>query len=186
MIQQIVVERLIYSRLNYWLVLVGDILGAVAFLAFGIRISNGSVPDAVVSVALGCLAWGGVEYAVHRWLLHGSMAVIRRAHAQHHADGTALISAPALLSLAVACTIYAFLAIFVRTARAAFVVAGLYAGYNYYALLHHLLHRRPALITRVAGAATLERAHRIHHRRFVVNYGVTTTWWDRLFGSYQA
>jgi sterol desaturase/sphingolipid hydroxylase (fatty acid hydroxylase superfamily) len=84
--------------------------------------------------------------------------------------------------MAVACAMYALLTTVVRTDIACFGVFGLYAGYNHYGLLHHLQHRRG---TRVAWFGRLERGHRIHHRRHTVNYGVTTTVWDRLLGTFQ-
>lgn len=186
MIRQAVVERVIYSPSNYWLVLVGDMLAAGAFLLYGVRLFGGSVVGAGVSVAVGFIAWGVVEYAVHRWLLHGPSSIARRTHAQHHVDGAALISAPAFLSMAVASALCAFLMLFLRAGTAVLVVSGLYAGYNYYALLHHLLHHRRAMLVSVPGLTRLERAHRTHHKRFVVNYGVSTTWCDRLFGTYDA
>lgn len=40
-------------------------------------------------------------------------------------------------------------------------------------------------IRHLSGLAGLERAHRIHHERHTVNYGVTTTLWDRLLGTFQ-
>jgi sterol desaturase/sphingolipid hydroxylase (fatty acid hydroxylase superfamily) len=30
----------------------------------------------------------------------------------------------------------------------------------------------------------LEAAHRLHHAERVMNFGVSTLWWDRLLGSY--
>lgn len=180
------VEQFIYSATNYWLTLVGDLLGAVVFLGVGIRLFHGSLLGAAFTAAAGFLLWGGVEYAVHRWVLHGPASVAKRAHARHHADGTALISAPAFMSAALATTTFALLAVALTPGVAALAVFGLYAGYNYYALLHHLQHRHRVLLARVPSLARLERAHQIHHAQHVVNYGVSMTWWDRLLGTYQS
>ena len=92
---------------------------------------------------------------------------------------TALISTPALVVMAAACATWATLSVVFPTDVACLLVFGLYAGYNHYALLHHLQHRRGTVLACLAG---LERVHRIHHDRNIVNYGVTTTLWDRLLG----
>ena len=175
-------ERMIYSAHNYWLVLVSDVAGAVGFLIFGIRHLSGSTTAAGVSVIGGFIAWGFLEYVLHRWLLHGRPSMARRGHARHHADATTLISTPALVVMAAACALWATLSMVSPTDVACLVVFGLYAGYNHYALLHHLQHRRGTVLACLAG---LERVHRIHHDQHTVNYGVTTTLWDRLFGTFQ-
>ena len=175
-------ERMIYSAHNYWFVLVSDVAGAVGFLIFGIRHLSGSTTAAGLSVTGGFIAWGFLEYALHRWLLHGRPSIARRGHARHHADDTALISTPALVVMAAACVMWATLSMVFPTNVACLMVFGLYAGYNYYALLHHLQHRRRTIPACLAG---IERVHRIHHDRHIVNYGVTTTLWDRLLGTFQ-
>ena len=180
------VERLIYSASNYRFMLVADIAGAAIFLALGLLWFRGSSVAGAAIVAVGFFAWGGVEYAVHRWVLHGGPSMATRAHARHHADAAALISTPAFVSPALATLSYFALSVMFEKGPAALAVFGLYAGYNYYAALHHLLHRQRSLVDRIAPLARLEESHGVHHRRCAVNYGVSTTWWDRLLGSYQA
>ena len=172
-------ERIAYSASNYWLVLVIDAAGAIGFLIFGVRHLTGSTTAAGVSVIVGFIGWGLLEYVLHRWVLHGRPSMARRGHARHHADDTALISTPVLVVLALACVVWAALSAIFTTDVACFLVAGLYAGYNYYALLHHLQHHRGL------AWAGLEQVHRIHHGQQTVNFGVTTTIWDRLLGTFQ-
>ena len=179
------VERLIYSASNYRFMLVADIAGAAIFLALGLLWFSGSSVAGAAIVAVGFFAWGGVEYAVHRWVLHGGPSVATRAHARHHADAAALISMPAFISPALATVSCVALSAMFGKGLAALAVFGLYAGYNYYAALHHVLHQQRTLVDRIAPLARLEEAHRVHHRRVAVNFGVSTTWWDRLLGSYQ-
>jgi sterol desaturase/sphingolipid hydroxylase (fatty acid hydroxylase superfamily) len=68
---------------------------------------------------------------------------------------------------------------------AALLVFGLYAGYNYFALVHHWQHHRGNDLACVAYLGRLERLHHLHHHRQVVNFGISTTIWDRLFGTFQ-
>ena len=179
------VEQMIHSPANYWFALVTDLLTGVGFLCLGISRFSGSTATGVAAVLGGFLLWGAAEYCGHRWLLHGPSSVVQRAHARHHADGVALISAPAFLGAAVASVVWGLLSVALPSGLAALCVAGLYAGYNYYVLLHHMQHRHRAQFVRVVGMAHLERAHRIHHKRHVVNFGVSTTWWDRVFGTFR-
>jgi sterol desaturase/sphingolipid hydroxylase (fatty acid hydroxylase superfamily) len=175
-------ERMMYSAQNYWFVLISDVAGAVGFLIFGIRHAPGSTTAAGLSVTGGFIAWGFLEYALHRWVLHGRSSIARRGHARHHADGKALISTPALVVMTAACAVWAMLSMVFPTGVACLIVFGLYAGYNYYALVHHLQHHRRTIPACLAG---LERVHRVHHDRHIVNFGVTTTLWDRLLGTFQ-
>lgn len=180
-----VTERMAHSVVNYWLVLVLDVIGAAVFLIIGIRRFSGSILLAGASIGVGFFAWGLLEYVLHRFVMHGRPSMARRGHARHHADGTAFISTPLFVVMAGAWVIYAMLSLVFPVGVACLLVFGLYAGYNYYALLHHAQHYRGGAIARVAWLARLERAHRIHHRRHLVNYGVSTTIWDRLFGTFE-
>ena len=62
---------------------------------------------------------------------------------------------------------------------------GLYAGCNYFALVHHLQHHRGKDLAGVAYLRRLERFHDLHHHRQVVNFGISTTIWDRPFGTFE-
>jgi sterol desaturase/sphingolipid hydroxylase (fatty acid hydroxylase superfamily) len=172
-----------YSPANYWVMLVVDAAGALLFLALGMHLFRGTAVVALLAVIVGFLSWGGIEYAVHRWVLHGPPSVVQRAHARHHREAAELISAPLMLSSCLALGLWAVLSGPLAPGTAALGVFGLYAGYNYYAVLHHVQHHLPALVKTLPGLDGLERAHRVHHTQYRVNYGVTTRWWDRACGS---
>jgi sterol desaturase/sphingolipid hydroxylase (fatty acid hydroxylase superfamily) len=178
-------ERMAHSVVNYWLVLVVDVMGAAVFLVAGIRRFSGSLFFAGASVIVGFLAWGLLEYVLHRFVMHGRPSMARRGHALHHADGTAFISTPAFIVMAAAWVICAMLSLVFPVGVACLLVFGLYAGYNYYALLHHVQHHRATGLAGVGYFARLARTHRIHHDDHLVNYGVSTTIWDRLLGTFR-
>jgi len=175
-------ERVVSSSWNYWLALVIDVLAAATLVAVGLRLSDG-VAVAVITAAAGASAWSVVEYGMHRWVLHGPSSAVQRAHARHHRHAEALISAPVFLSTSLAVALWVGLSAAVDAGPAALTVGGLYCGYNYYALLHHVQHHYPRVVARLPWLTRLDRAHRLHHRFYVVNYGVTTGWCDRLFRS---
>jgi sterol desaturase/sphingolipid hydroxylase (fatty acid hydroxylase superfamily) len=176
-------DRLVASEINYHAVLILDLAGAAGFLLFGL---GAPLPALVRAAAVftGFAAWGFIEYALHRWLGHGPRSIGRRGHAMHHADDTALVAAPAFVVMAGVWAIWAALAPVAGSGAAALIAAGIYIGYNHYALMHHVLHHYEDLATRV-GLARLRQCHRLHHRYHDVNFGVTSTIWDQILGTYQ-
>lgn len=177
-------ERLVYSPLNYRVVLVVDALGALVFLLLGLWLP--ASPAARVSSAVaGFAAWGFLEYAIHRWVGHGRPSIARRGHAEHHSDDTALIAAPMCVVLIGAFAGWAILSVVVPSASASLFVFGAYLGYNHYAFVHHVLHHHEAFVGSL-GLRRLERRHRIHHAQQNVNFGVTSALWDRALGTYDS
>jgi sterol desaturase/sphingolipid hydroxylase (fatty acid hydroxylase superfamily) len=136
-------------------------------------------------VIAGFMSWGLLEYVLHRWVLHGLPSMARRGHAQHHAEPRALISTPLFVIMTGALAIWGLLGLVLPAGLAALLVFGLYAGYNYFALVHHWQHHRGNDLACVAYLGRLERLHHLHHHRQVVNFGISTTIWDRLFGTFQ-
>ena len=178
-------ERLVYSATNYWLVLVTDAVGALVFLVFSLWWYDGPLAGAAALAAAGFMGWGLLEYTLHRWVLHGRHSMAKRGHARHHGDGAELVSTPVLIILGWAFIVWKLLAVALSDGVASVFVFGLYAGYNWYAVVHHLQHHRAGQLARVACLRRLERRHDVHHRRGVVNYGISTGLWDRVFGTFQ-
>jgi sterol desaturase/sphingolipid hydroxylase (fatty acid hydroxylase superfamily) len=179
-VAQVWFERMIYSARGYWWGLAGDLVGVAVFLTLTVRYRSGSIAAAAAFVLVGFTSWGLLEYSIHRWILHGPPSMARRGHARHHADGSALVGTPALVAAAAAVVLWSMLAAVCGAGVASALIFGLYAGYNYYALAHHWQHGGHAPVPYLE---RLERAHRIHHVQPTVNYGVTTTLWDRVFGT---
>jgi 4-hydroxysphinganine ceramide fatty acyl 2-hydroxylase len=177
------IEPLVSSPANYHLVLIVDAVGAAIFLMIGLRMPMSPVAR-IAAIVAGFTAWGLLEYALHRWVGHGPPSVARRGHAMHHSDDMAPIAAPVFVVMAGMFLIWAVLVLLVGTGIAALIVCGIYLGYNNYALVHHILHHHEVLAVRV-GLRRLERGHRIHHSHHDVNFGVTSTLWDRVFRTYQ-
>jgi cyclopropane-fatty-acyl-phospholipid synthase len=127
-------------------------------------------------------SWSLVEYALHRFVLHG-MEPFRSWHTAHHERPTALIFAPTLLTAALSVSLL-FLQVFLLTNvwRASAVTLGVLTGYFAYALIHHAIHHwRPES----KWLRRRKRWHALHHHRIDSpgRYGVTTEVWDRLFDS---
>jgi 4-hydroxysphinganine ceramide fatty acyl 2-hydroxylase len=178
------VDRMAYSATNYRVGMCGDLAAALALLALGIHRFSGPWIVAGGAVLAGFLSCSLLEYGVHRWILHGPPSVARRAHAQHHAAPQKLISTPFFVILSAALAIWGLLELVCPAGIAALIVFGLYAEYNYFALLHHWQHHRGSGVSSVAYWRQLERLHKVHHQRPAVNFGISTTLWDRVFGTF--
>jgi sterol desaturase/sphingolipid hydroxylase (fatty acid hydroxylase superfamily) len=178
-------DRMVYSSANYWAGMLSDLAAALAFLALGLYRLSGRWVVAAGVVIVGFMVYGLLEYVVHRWVLHGPPSMARRGHARHHAEPGALISTPLFVVIIMALAIWWLLGLVLPAGLAALLVFGMYAGYNYFAFLHHAQHHRGHDLARFAHWRRLDRLHHLHHHRQVVNFGISTTLWDRLFGTFQ-
>ena len=129
----------------------------------------------------GLAAWTFIEYALHRYVLHG-LHPFRRWHAVHHERPTALICTPTILSAMLICALVFLPALLLGGAwRACALTIGLLIGYLIYAITHHATHH-----WRANGAWMLQRKHwhaLHHHIGQPGHYGVTSAFWDHVFGS---
>jgi sterol desaturase/sphingolipid hydroxylase (fatty acid hydroxylase superfamily) len=178
-------DRMVHSTANYWVGMLSDLAAALIFLALGLHRFSGPWVVAGGVAIMGFLFSGLLEYIVHRWLLHGPLSMARRGHAHHHAEPRALISTPLCVVMTGALAMWGLLGLVLPVGLAALLVFGLYAGYNYFALVHHWQHHRRRDGACVAHWQRLERLHHLHHHRQMVNFGISTTIWDRLFGTFQ-
>ncbi len=154
-------------------------LGAALLIAAG---PSNRGAELLAAVALGGLGWSLAEYLLHRFVLHG-VPPFSHWHAEHHRRPAALIGSPTLLSAGlIAGGVFAPLAWATDPWLGGAVTLGVTAGYLAYTVMHHVLHhwrqRWPWLMRR-------QRWHARHHRRAgpPACYGVTSSWWDRAFGT---
>ena len=134
-------------------------------------------------VLLGLGGWTAIEYALHRFVLHG-LQPFRRWHAQHHQRPTALICTPTVLSATlIAALVFLPALAWGNLWRACALTLGLLGGYLVYTITHHATHHWRA---DNAWLKQRKRWHALHHHRAVGKpgcYGVTSAFWDRVFGS---
>jgi sterol desaturase/sphingolipid hydroxylase (fatty acid hydroxylase superfamily) len=176
-------ERAIESRIHYWATIATDAIAAAIFLVAGVLNANAaaSLPMLMATMALGFLGWGLLEYALHRWILHGPPTVAQCGHMRHHAESRELLSTPIFVIAGWAMVFWLLLSLLLPPSLAAVLIGGTYAGYNYFAWVHHLQHHRPYLLARVGYFRGLARHHLTHHGRPTANFGISTGLWDRVF-----
>jgi cyclopropane-fatty-acyl-phospholipid synthase len=128
----------------------------------------------------GWLAWSLLEYVIHGFLAHRLRTFVSPLHWGHHRTPAAVFtSALAWVPLAVA--IFAAAIALAGVVRGGAFGVGLLAGFLRYEVVHWRIHFRAP---RGARQERLRAHHLAHH--FVnpkAYFGVTTPFWDRVFGS---
>jgi len=137
--------------------------------------------ETVAFVLAGLVSWTAIEYAMHRFVLHG-LQPFRRWHEEHHRRPTALICTPTILSATLIAVLVFFPALLLSDLwRACALTLGLLAGYLGYAITHHAVHHWR---TDNAWLQRRKRWHALHHHIEQQGcYGVTSAFWDHVFGS---
>jgi sterol desaturase/sphingolipid hydroxylase (fatty acid hydroxylase superfamily) len=129
----------------------------------------------LVQLAIGMAVWTLYEYVTHRWLLH-RVWFFRDLHGLHHDDQKEYIAVHPIVTLA----LYAVFWLLFGFNYSAFAV-GFSVGYVVYSCLHTAFHY--ANIVNGNPLLKLKRRHAIHHKFDNKNFGVTTGFWDRRFGT---
>jgi sterol desaturase/sphingolipid hydroxylase (fatty acid hydroxylase superfamily) len=135
-----------------------------------------------IACLAGIAAWTLLEYVIHRWVLH-RIRFFAAMHDLHHEDPEGFVGTPTWLSLAAIC-VGALFPLLWGTGFdfASGITAGLMLGYVWYGGVHHVLHH-----WRIRPGSHLyrwKRRHALHHyARRPCNFGVTTQFWDRVFGT---
>jgi sterol desaturase/sphingolipid hydroxylase (fatty acid hydroxylase superfamily) len=127
----------------------------------------------------GLFLWTLLEYGIHRFAFHGFLP-----HFQHHDDpkDTKYITSPLWLSCGTSAMLWVIWRIPTGSwARSALVLAGIISGYLAYEAVHLKIHANEA------GGPLLRKLRKRHYYHHFANdhfhYGVTSSVWDRVFGS---
>jgi len=131
-----------------------------------------------VLFASGLGAWTLLEYVIHGPLSHRFHTLISPLHDVHHRDPHAVFTARAWLPLLI---ITLALIMFSGLHPGTFFFLGVVAGFVGYEVVHYRIHfvrPRNRLETR------LRIRHLAHHTYFPnAIFGVTSPFWDRVFGT---
>lgn len=173
------------SRTNYRLAYITDFACAVAFGGLGLR-ASGAWLVALASLFFGALAFSFVEYALHRWVFHSTLPVWGELHASHHRSPGQPAALPFWSSAVCAPVFFWLLTRWSSTFVAHFALCGFFAAYFSYGVLHHLQHSIRIKDLPVRWLRRKWATHAVHHGRVDVNFGVTTSLWDRVFGTHRA
>lgn len=131
---------------------------------------------------MGLICWPALEYALHRFVLHG-LKPFSTWHAEHHRRPRALICTPTLLSAGlIALLVFAPSAILGDRWLALSLTFGLLTGYLAYAITHHAIHHWHG---NNAWLKQRQLSHALHHdpKRPQGHYGVLSSLWDEVMGT---
>jgi sterol desaturase/sphingolipid hydroxylase (fatty acid hydroxylase superfamily) len=141
-----------------------------------------------VGLVLGALAWTLGEYLLHRFAMHElrGKGIMSREHLEHHVTSSWSFSYLHLLSwtgmLLVGAALWLPLGWLLAGPVAGLAVLGGWAlGYFFYEYHHAQAHLQAP-----AGRYTAWLRHHHFHHHFghpMANHGVSTWWWDKLFGT---
>jgi len=170
------------SRTNYWLSYVADLACLAALGYCGWRHATGwAVP--LICLCAGVFAFSWVEYAIHRWLFHAPWSFLTPLHQTHHRFPQQLTSLPFFTGGIVMFLSWWALAPLFGEQITSFYLAGIMAGYLCYGTLHHLEHSARVGPHSFRWLQHRRGVHWIHHRHAHTNFGVTSAFWDRVFGT---
>ena len=172
------------SRINYWAAYAIDFSCPWLFAYLGM-LHSASWPAIVVSSLLGLFVFSLIEYAVHRWLLHDLRSALFYLHDAHHSNPgkTSAFLFPASLLLLM--PIWWLLTWVLHVPQASYFLMGFSAGYFYFDTLHHVEHTTRINQLPFRWLKKKWAFHSVHHRLDQSNFGVTTSFWDYVFGTHQ-
>lgn len=141
----------------------------------------------VIFIILGVLTWPVLEYLLHRYLGHelSLETLFKKEHLTHHRVRN--FFAPAIYKVSFAILVLGgitLLGYFLNLkTEINFYVGGILGMYLFYEWLHYIFHTR-APKTKIG--SLLRKHHFSHHfRNAHSNYGVTNTFFDKVFGTYK-
>ncbi len=171
------------SRANYHAAYVMDLACALTAGWLGIREADGwTIP--VAALGTGLFVFSFAEYAIHRWLFHGPTGAMRAIHQAHHDGPHDHVALPCISSPVVAGLVWWGLSAAVGTVGASFFWCGFLSGYVAYGAVHHLEHSIRITALPYRWMQRRWAVHAVHHRLVGTNFGVTTSFWDRVFGTH--
>lgn len=133
-------------------------------------------------VLIGLTTWSLAEYLIHRFAFHHA-PVLKPIHLAHHEQPRGLNGTPTIVTVIVFyLLVYWPAAHWIHPASAAALTAGILTGYLAYVLVHYVVHHLGS-----GGSKSLRKLiklHAMHHHDAAHNFGVTSAFWDRVFGTY--
>ena len=154
------------------------VLAAMAFAGQGVE----SVGPWLLALLAGICAWTLIEYAVHRWLYH-RVPFFEKFHDAHHADPNGLIGAPSFIAIGVILALFFAPLLALGLGVASGFGGGMLVGYIGYMVVHHASHHvTPKPGSLLYRARIRHMAH--HYHAMPGNYGIITSFWDRVFSTH--
>lgn len=176
------------NTLIAWVFYGGIILGALWYSVYGLRLALWQIALLFVG---GVLTWTLTEYLLHRFVLHyvEERPWIQRwhnfIHGAHHdiPNDLRFVTASPFVTFPIAVVLWGVFYLLMGWSWVWAFFAGFGFGYLLYEYTHYAIHKYPQAPVRFLKG--LWQNHYFHHYRTPEKrFGVTTTLWDRVFGTY--
>lgn len=134
---------------------------------------------------LGVISWTLTEYLLHRFLghVHKGKNFFKAEHLQHHSKANYFASfyKKGLLAFVVSAVLVAVLSLFTSVVIASVFAIGFASMYSVYEMMHFRFHSKDP----IAKPFIILRKHHFYHHFHnpKTNMGLTTRFWDRVFGT---
>ena len=184
------INRSFVDELNYRLSTVANTGAPFGFLGLALSHLPTDAHFAVLYCLIGLAGYTLAEYGFHRWILHYFRIP---GHLRHHSHPVEPEALPFSAGFTAHVALLFILTLTFGLAAATWIVAGSSAGYAFFCHVHDIEHREAWLAQRLW--PKLHRHHMLHHHTDRpptgapadggCNYGVVTTAWDRLFGTFR-
>ncbi len=188
-----------FSRVPWFVVPIIYVPAIAGWIGWGMWVAGASPAAIALQVAIGWFIWTLLEYWLHRTLFHWTPPtswgprfhfILHGVHHDWYKDRLRLVMPPAA-SLAIGVVVWSATLLAGRLLSFALdpswtygVFAGIMCGYLAYDMIHYYVHHgRP----RSAVMKALRSHHAKHHhnpRYADKKFGVSTTLWDHVFGTY--
>lgn len=188
-----------FSRVPWFAVPTIYVPAIAIWMGWGIVGHGVSVGGALAQFALGWFVWTLLEYWLHRTLFHWTPStswgprfhfILHGVHHDWYKDKFRLVMPPAA-SIAIGVVVWSSimaigfaLSPLVDSSWTFSVFAGIMAGYLAYDMIHYYVHHGKP---RSAMMKALRSHHAKHHHNpkyAEKKFGVSTTLWDHVFGTY--
>jgi sterol desaturase/sphingolipid hydroxylase (fatty acid hydroxylase superfamily) len=165
---------------NYWTGFVSDPLTVAFFLFWEATVLRSNPLALSLSLVAGLMSFSLAEYAFHRWVYHKGRTSARAGHKKHHESPGALIAMPWFIVTASMAGVWYLFAYRLRFHFVLSFMAGFLAGFVVYGIFHHVHHHYRL---KNPWYRKLRAHHLVHHQHPEANFGVTSRFWDRVFGT---
>ncbi len=174
------ITKLTKTPFNYWAEFAIDIPLGVVLIFAGLRTSKHNPIAVLLTILFGLFLFSFFEYAIHRWLFHGSVQIIAQSHHLHHVNPLGYDALPFFVPALILLGLIGLFVLFMP-GNYAFILTGTVAlGYVTYGLSHFTIHHHRF---HYVFARDWAANHHIHHHHPDTNFGVTTPLWDILIGT---
>ena len=184
------IHRNFVDELNYRLSMAANTGAPFGFLSLAFSLPPAGASFAVPCFLIGLVGYTFAEYSFHRWVLHFFRV---RGHLRHHSHPVEPEALPFSVGFTTHLALLLVLTLALDSATATWIVAGSSIGYALFCHVHDFEHRDAWLAQQLW--PKLHRHHMLHHHSNGLpagahqdggcNYGVVTTAWDRLFGTFR-